>query len=199
MDEDGCRDRRAPDEDGLRKMLRRERRAIAALKRGDIDALHFLFVAHSRDVHRVINAVVRDHHEAEDITQAVFAKLPRAIMRYEERAVPFAAWISRVAKNAALDYVRGRRQVPVEEVRLSETAIDNLGRERGKDLLSALSQLPEDQRNVLALRHIVGLAPNEIAKRLGKSEPAIHGLHHRGRTAIRRKLRDLEAAPRVFP
>ena len=66
-------------------------------------------------------------------------------------------------------------------------------------LLSALSQLPEDQRNVLALRHIVGLAPNEIARRLEKSEPAIHGLHHRGRTAIRQKLSELDAALRVFP
>ena len=147
MDEDGRGERRGLDEDELRgKWHRRERRAIASLKRGDMDALHFLFVAHSRDVHRVVNAVVRDYHEAEDITQAVFAKLPRAIMRYEERAVPFAAWISRVAKNAALDHVRGRRQTPVEEVRLSESANDNLGRERGKDLLSALSQLPEDQR-----------------------------------------------------
>ena len=200
MDEDGRGERRGLDEDELRgKWHRRERRAIASLKRGDMDALHFLFVAHSRDVHRVVNAVVRDYHEAEDITQAVFAKLPRAIMRYEERAVPFAAWISRVAKNAALDHVRGRRQTPVEEVRLSESANDNLGRERGKDLLSALSQLPEDQRNVLALRHIVGLAPNEIARRLEKSEPAIHGLHHRGRTAIRQKLSELDAAPRVFP
>ena len=45
------------------------------------------------------------------------------------------------------------------------------------------------------LRHVAGLSPGEIADRLGKSEASIHGLHHRGRGALRAALRELDAAP----
>jgi hypothetical protein len=47
----------------------------------------------------------------------------------------------------------------------------------------------------LVLRHIAGLTPGEIALRLGKSEAAVHGLHHRGRASLRVALSDLGAAP----
>ena len=53
------------------------------------------------DVQRFVQSIVRDVHEAEDITQNVFAKLITAIEKYEERAVPFAGWLMRVARNAA--------------------------------------------------------------------------------------------------
>ena len=45
------------------------------------------------------------------------------------------------------------------------------------------------------LRHIAGLSPNEIADRLGRTEPSIQGLHHRGRAALKVALRELDAAP----
>ena len=48
---------------------------------------------------------------------------------------------------------------------------------------------------MLVLRHIAGLSPREIADRLGKSEGSIHGLHHRGRGALKAALRELDAAP----
>ena len=47
------------------------------------------------------------------------------------------------------------------------------------------------------LRHVVGLSPVEIADRMKKTESAIHGLHHRGRGALKTALRELEAAPVV--
>jgi DNA-directed RNA polymerase specialized sigma24 family protein len=104
----------------------RERRAVAAAKRGDWDAIHYLYVRYADDVFGYVQSIVRDHHEAEDITQNVFAKLITAIERYEERAVPFAAWIMRVARNAALDHLRARRQIPVEEVRASDPGDERL-------------------------------------------------------------------------
>ena len=45
----------------------------------------------------------------------------------------------------------------------------------------ALRTLPEEQRDVVVLRHLVGLTPGEIATWMGRSEASIHGLHHRGR------------------
>jgi len=173
----------------------RERRAIFALKRGEIDALHLLYVRHSDAVYAVVQAIVRDHHEAEDISQNVFAKLPRVIGRYEQRAVPFRAWVTRVARNAALDHLRGRRQFPVEEVRISESDRDQIASDRSRALLAALAQLPPEQRRVIALRHFAGMTPHEIADVLGRSEPSVHGLHHRGRATLKQLLVELEAAP----
>ena len=73
---------------------------------------------------RFVQSIVQNRHDAEDVTHEVFAKLMRAIQKYEEREVPFAAWIVRVARNAALDHVRSRRQIPVEEVWVSDDGQD---------------------------------------------------------------------------
>ena len=80
------------------------RQAVERAKAGDTEGLHFLYVRYAPDVQRYVNSFVHDHHEAEDITQNIFAKLMKAINKYEQREVPFAAWIMRVARNAALDH-----------------------------------------------------------------------------------------------
>jgi RNA polymerase sigma-70 factor, ECF subfamily len=169
--------------------------AIARAKEGDTGALHFLYVRFADDVRGYIQSIVHDSHEAEDITHNLFAKLMTKIQRYEQREVPFAAWILRVARNAALDHVRARRAIPCDEVRTSDEHGDEAAMERGGALRTALEQLPAEQREVLVLRHIAGLSPGEIAERLGKTESSIHGLHHRGRGALQTALRDLDAAP----
>jgi RNA polymerase sigma-70 factor (ECF subfamily) len=169
--------------------------AVARAKQGDSSALHFLYLRYADDVYGFVNSIVRDHHEAEDITQNLFAKLMRIIGKYEQREVPFSAWILRVARNAALDHMRARRQIPFEEVRTTDEGHDQVGFERSQSIRSALERLPADQREVLILRHIAGLTPPEIADLLGKTESSIHGLHHRGRGALQAALRELEAAP----
>ena len=182
----------ADGENGSREL---EREAIAAAKAGEWDALSYLYSRYADDVCRFVQSIVRDRHEAEDITHDVFVKLIRAIQKYEEREVPFAAWIMRVARNAALDHVRSRRQIPVEEVWISEDDRDRTALEYTQALKAALAELPESQREVLVLRHIGGLSPTEIAERLGKTEASIQGLHHRGRAALKRSLRELGVAP----
>ena len=171
--------------------------AIERAQSGDQEGLHFLYVRYAPDVQRFINSFVKDHHEAEDITQNLFAKLMKAIRKYEPREVPFAAWIMRVARNAALDHLRARRALPTEEVRVTDNDSAQVGLDRGRDLRQALAQLPEDQREVLILRHRTGLSPVEIAATLNKSESSVHGLHHRGRRTLQEKLTELGAAPVV--
>ena len=170
-------------------------RAIVAAKDGDTSGLHFIYVRFADDVRGLVQSIVRDPRDAEDITQNVFAKLMRAIQKYERREVPFAAWILRVARNAALDHMRARRRVPIEEIRTSHEGYEQVGFERSRPLREALERLPKKQREVLALRHIAGLSPGEIAERLDKTEGSIHGLHHRGRGALRAGLEELEAGP----
>lgn len=171
--------------------------AVRRAKQGDMDALHFLFVRYADDVLGYVRSFVHDHHEAEDITQNVFAKLMTAIRKYEERDVPFAAWILRVARNAALDQMRVRRALPCDEVRTSDEGLDQLDYERNRALRDALASLPDDQREVLVLRHVAGLSPTEIGELVGKTESSIHGLHHRGRRALQDTLVELGATPVV--
>ena len=173
------------------------RAAISRAQNGDMEALHFLYVRYADDVLRFVRSLVQDHHEAEDITQNVFVKLIVVIRKYEPRDVPFAAWILRVARNAALDHLRARRMTPCEDVRIADDDHRQISHERGRDLREALEQLPEEQQDVLILRHIVGLSPVEIADALGKTESSIHGLHHRGRLTLKSALVELDAAPVV--
>jgi RNA polymerase sigma-70 factor, ECF subfamily len=173
------------------------RQAVERAKQGDPEGLHYLYVRYADDVLRYVTSFVRDHHEAEDITQNVFAKLMKAIKRYEQREVPFDAWILRVSRNAALDHLRAKRAIPTEEVRQVDVGRAQTGLERGRALRQALEELPEDQREVLVLRHIVGLSPVEIAGALDKTESSVHGLHHRGRRSLRASLVEQGAAPVV--
>lgn len=172
--------------------------AVSRAKRGDMEAMHFLYARYAQDVLGYVNSFVQDRHEAEDITQNVFAKLITAIQKYEQREVPFTAWILRVARNAALDNMRARRAIPMEDVRVADAGQCHVSQERGRDLRQALEQLPEEQREVLVLRHIVGLSPVEIAETLGRTESSIHGLHHRGRRSLKANLTALGAAPVVY-
>jgi RNA polymerase sigma-70 factor, ECF subfamily len=173
--------------------------AVERAQTGDAEGLHFLYARYAPDVHRYVASFVRDHHEAEDITQNVFAKLMSAIKKYEQRDVPFTAWILRVARNAALDHMRAKRAIPTEEVRVADNGHAQMSLDRSQALRQALEGLPDDQREVLVLRHIMGLSPVEIASALDKTESSVHGLHHRGRRALKTSLVELGAAPVVAP
>lgn len=170
-------------------------RAVQAAKRGDRDAVRYLYVRYADNVYGYVLSIVRDEHDAEDVTQHVFTKLLTAIHKYEPRGVPFAAWILRVARNVALDHMRQRRPIPCEEVRAADTTVDEHESESARGLKEALAELPEDQRKVLVLRHIVGLCPGEIAECLDRSESSVHGLHHRGRQTVQEALTRNGCAP----
>ncbi len=178
------------------KMTSLVSQAIRRAQEGDREALGFLYARYADDIYGYVRSIVHDSHEAEDVTQQVFAKLIRVICKYEERDVPFFAWVLRVARNLAVDHLRRHRVVPVEEVRTAtEHSSENVERERLSDLREALAELPRDQCEVLVLRHLAGLSPTEIATLTGRSEGSIHGLHHRGRRALRTGLTGRGAAP----
>jgi RNA polymerase sigma-70 factor, ECF subfamily len=169
--------------------------AVARAQAGDHEAIRFLYIRYKDNVYGYVLSFVRDAHEAEDVTQQVFLKLMSVIHKYQAREVPFTSWLLRVARNVALDHLRQRRMVPCEEVYETTREFDDSGRERRWGLEQALESLPEEQRNVVVLRHLVGLTPGEIAERMGRTEASIHGLHHRARKAMRRELIDVACAP----
>ncbi len=170
------------------------RLAVARAKEGDHDALRYLYVSYSHNVYGYVRSIVRDDHEAEDVTQHVFAKLMTSLVKYDDRGVPFFAWLLRLARNVAIDHLRANRLLPTEEV-LDPNAMCGTDLDHAETVREALATLPDEQRQVVLLRHVVGLTPGEIADRMDRSEGSIHGLHHRGRRALQRELQRLESTP----
>jgi RNA polymerase sigma-70 factor (ECF subfamily) len=170
------------------------RLAVARAKEGDQEALRFLYITYSHNIYGYVRSIVRDEHEAEDVTQHVFAKLITTLVKYDDRGVPFFAWLLRLARNAAIDHLRSNRLTPTENVLDPQSASDT-DLNRAETVRDALASLPEEQREVVILRHVVGLTPGEIADRMGRTEGSVHGLHHRGRRALQRELERLESTP----
>ena len=170
------------------------RLAIARAKEGDKDALRLLYTCYADNVYGYVRSIVRDDKEAEDLTQQVFMKLITVIIKYTDHGVPFSGWLLRLARNVALDHLRRRRPTPTEDI-LADGHTDDHSRERARDLRTALESLPDEQRSVMIMRHVIGLSPPEIAAQMGRSESSIHGLHHRGRRALQQELVRLGSAP----
>jgi RNA polymerase sigma-70 factor, ECF subfamily len=171
-------------------------RTIVRAQEGDTRAMQFLYIRFIPDVRRYVRSLIKDQHEAEDITQTVFMKMIASIKKYEARDVPFVAWLLRIARNTTLSHFRSQRSIPVEEV-IAQGDDGRLRREYGRAIRSAIDALPESQRQVIVLRHLVGMSLDEIAGVLGKTESSIHSLHHRGRINMQGALTEAGATPVV--
>jgi RNA polymerase sigma-70 factor (ECF subfamily) len=177
-----------------------EHRLVAAAVRraqaGDREAIGFLYARYAADVRGYICTIVRDQHEAEDITQHVFARLIHTIGKYQEQGAPFRSWVLRVARNVTLDHLRRRHAIPVERIRpASGWCPDPTQPSLTEQLREALLTLPHEQREVLVMRHFAGLSPGEIGALTRRSQAAVHGLHHRGRRTLQRELARRGVAP----
>ena len=171
-------------------------RAVARAKQGDRAAIRFLYLRYADNIYGYARSIVRNDHDAEDIVQQVFTRMITAIQSNEQRSVPFSAWLLRITHNMAIDHVRRRSRTceEPEEALLAEEPrheSNNLRLALGE----ALAELPEVQREIVVLRHVAGLSPKEIAERLGRTEDSIHGLHHRGRRALKASLAQMGAVP----
>jgi RNA polymerase sigma-70 factor (ECF subfamily) len=156
--------------------------------------LQELYEAHAPLVFRHVRALLHDEHEAQDVTQAVFLKLVDALPQYDARQGDASRWLLRIAHNRAIDELRRRR--PLLAADLPEALCDDrVDAERGAALRTALAALPREQREVVVLRHVVGLRTREIASCTARTEPAVDALHHRARVALRKRLLQLGAGP----
>jgi RNA polymerase sigma-70 factor (ECF subfamily) len=188
----GFRSRAALDESP--ETLRKVKLAVARAKEGDREAVRYLYLVYSNNIYGYVRSIINDDHESEDVTQHVFAKLMTVIVKYDDRGVPFFAWLLRIARNLAIDQMRANRLTPTETV-LDPDVSTGADLDRTHTVRAALAALPQEQRQVVFLRHVVGLTPGEIAGRMGRSESSVHGLHHRGRRALQRELTRLDSTP----
>src|ERR1700738_120406 len=150
----GVRPRPAVDESP--DSQRETRLAVARAKEGDREALRFLYVRYSHNIYGYVRSIVHDEHEAEDVTQHVFAKLMTTIVKYDDRGVPFFAWLLRLARNVAIDHLRANRLTPTETV-FDPDATSGIDLDQAETVRAALATLPDEQRQVVLLRHVIGL------------------------------------------
>lgn len=171
------------------------RRAVMRAKAGDREAIRFLYLQYADNVYSYVRTILRNHYDAEDVTQQVFAKLLTCIGKYEDRGGPFVAWLLRLSHNAAIDAVRARRETPADEVLGADEHGSEEAAQTASSLRTAIASLPDAQREVVVMRYVLGLTPVEIADRTGRTFSSVYGLHHRGRRALCDELRRLDSVP----
>jgi RNA polymerase sigma-70 factor, ECF subfamily len=147
-------------------------------------------------VYTLAMRMLRMPSDAEDLLQEVFVQVWHQANRYsEERGSP-EAWIINIARSRAIDKLRARRRMEKSFVLTDDPAraestenVESSAAESETKLAmnSALANLPEAQRRVLALAYFEGLSQTEIADRL--KEP-LGTVKTRMRSGIHR-LRDM--------
>jgi RNA polymerase sigma-70 factor (ECF subfamily) len=130
---------------------------------------------------------VRDRAEAEDVVSEVFYKALKGIDGYEERGVPFVAWLYTIARNVVCDRARqAGREEPLDESDGPSTFDDV---ERRALLFRLVDTLPPAQRDVLVARFAEQRSIADVARQLGRSEGAVKQLQLRAIEALRTQVR----------
>ncbi len=155
-----------------------DRALLNAYLAGNRGAISELIDRHSRRVRDYIRMMVKDRDAADDIFQETFIKAVRVIDegRYTDSG-KFLSWVLRIAHNQVIDYFRAQRQN--RAVTEAEAGFDMLGTlkfaERTieddivcaqieQDIRALVSQLPEEQREVVTMRYYAGMSFKEIAE-----------------------------------
>lgn len=169
-------------------------RIVARAVAGDQTALAGIYDAFAGRIYRFALLHAREPADAEDLLQRTFVKVIEGLPRYQDRGLPFAAWIFRIARNVVIDHGRSRRdQSTLDAVQehpdsgrgpeeLAEASADQ------EVVRAALLLLTPDQRDVVVYRFFAGLSHREIGALMGKREGSIRGLQFRALEALRISL-----------
>ena len=128
-----------------------------------------------------------------DAEDAAAEALARALVRWRKvGSLPYReAWVMRVAANVAIDTVRRRRTVPIQDALPMQDAVSDDGTENAQlriALVAALAALSRRQREVVSLRYVAGLTEGEVAASLGISVNSVKKHMLRGTTSMRERL-----------
>ncbi len=183
----------ARDEEAIRGL-------VIAARNGDEAAFVSLYRTYAPAVYRFCLARVGLPEDAEDLLQQTFLRVVEALPRYEDRGVPFGAWLFRIARSVTVDQHRRRRDELSLDLEVGETTggpaappmIDLGDREV---LLAALASLTPDQREVVRLRFFADLTARESGLVLGRDEAAVRVLQWRAIAALRRVMDPAPPAP----
>jgi len=150
---------------------------IEEFVKGEQSCFEELIRRHKSKVFAYIRLYIRDQALAEDLFQDTFLKVIQSVKsgKYYDNG-KFISWVMRIAHNLIIDHFR--RVKPLNTVsnddyesdlfnskKLAEATVEDhmIKKQIQKDIRKLISQLPEDQREVVILRHYSGLSFKEIA------------------------------------
>lgn len=136
--------------------------------------------------------------DAEDAAEQVFLKALESLGGYRWTGTPFQAWLFRIAHNLVVDHLRRRARrpsaplddaLPVPDEHPDADPETALARGLTRlELMDAMSQLTELQRQVIALKFAGERTNADVARLMGKSEGAVKALQHAGLASLNRYL-----------
>jgi RNA polymerase sigma-70 factor (ECF subfamily) len=150
---------------------------------GDQKAIELLIDRHKKRVFTYIYLIVKNHHLAEDIFQDTFIKVIRSLKtgKYTENG-KFISWVLRISHNLIIDYFR--REKLLSTTSNDDTNVDLFNSQKyseetiedrlifdqiTSDVRLLIEELPDDQKEVIMMRHYQGLSFKEIADLTGVS------------------------------
>jgi RNA polymerase sigma-70 factor (ECF subfamily) len=194
-------------------MSNEEQRLVEAGQRGDVEAFNQLVRLYEGRVYTLCLRMLGDPDAAADVAQDTFISAYKNLNRF--RGGIFRAWLLRIATNACYDALRARKRRPA--VSLNATFSDDEDgsgfdlpdraespddaaqrRELNAAIAAAIAQLPEDQRIVIILSDVQGLAYEEIAQVTNTNLGTVKSRLSRGRARLRDILRAGELLPSKF-
>jgi len=147
------------------------------IESGDQSCIEKLITRHKSRVYTYIFLIVKDHQLAEDVFQETFIKVIKSLRKgkYQEKGI-FVSWVVRIAHNLIIDHFRKEKHLKTvsnddkevdifnskkfSDMNVEETMIDD---EITSDVRTLIQKLPDDQKQVIMLRHYGGLSFKEIA------------------------------------
>ena len=163
--------------------------ALVELARtGDADAFGLLYDHYQPSVHRFLFYRTRSTTLADDLTSETFFRALRSMTSFRWQGKDFGAWLMTIARNLATDHFkagRTRLELTTEDMGLHDDATDGpedavLAGLTNEILLTALKELPAEQRDCLIMRFLQGMSIAETAAVLDRSEGAVKQLQLRG-------------------
>ncbi|SCM67153.1 RNA polymerase sigma factor [Donghicola eburneus] len=137
--------------------------------------------------------VLKDQAEAEDVAQEAMLRLWKIAPDWRAGEAQVTTWMYRVTANLCTDRIRKRRSVPLDSAPEPEDDTPSAGEAmqdaaRAQALNAALMELPDRQRQAVALRHLEGLSNPDIAEILDCGVEAVESLIARGKRALTKIL-----------
>lgn len=191
-------------------MAQEEQLLIEAGQRGDVEAFNQLVRLYESRVYSICYRLLSDPDAAADAAQDTFISAYRHLRSF--RGGVFRSWLFRIATNTCYDVLRARKRRPTLSIDAARDTEDGnqafdlpddqeapdetaLRHELGQAIQLGLSQLPEEQRIVVVLSDIQGLAYEEIAQITGVQLGTVKSRLSRARTKLREILRAGELLP----
>jgi RNA polymerase sigma-70 factor (ECF subfamily) len=145
--------------------------------KGEQSCFEEIIHRHKNKVFAYISLYIRDQALAEDIFQDTFLKVIQSVKsgRYQDNG-KFLSWVMRIAHNLIIDHFRRLKQLNTmsnddyesdlfNSKKLCDDNVEDtmVKTQIRKDVRKLISQLPDDQKEVVILRHYAGLSFREIA------------------------------------